>query len=100
MLQLHHHGLPPPDRSVRGARDGTAPSCPHPVHWSPSRALDGARDGAIQDLEEEATGSMPLELRLPTSPATRRWWGGTASTSGRREVAAWRGAGGDGCVCV
>ena len=58
------------------------------------------RDGAIQDLEEEATGSMPLELRLPTSPATRRWWGGTASTSRRREVAAWRGAGGDGCVCV
>ena len=30
-----------------------------------TRPLDGARDGAIRGLEEVATGSTPLEMRLP-----------------------------------
>ena len=70
--------------SVRGARDGTA--SPHPpIHWSRARGDRG--------LEEETTGSAPLELRCRPRPI-RRWWGGTASTSRRREAAA-RGAGGE-----
>ena len=42
---------------------------------------------------EHAIGAEAADV--PTSPATRRWWGGTASTSSRHEVAAWRGAGGE-----
>ena len=37
MTRRTGHGLPPPDRSVSGARDGTTSSRPHPVHRSPSR---------------------------------------------------------------